>query len=127
LGGVALCCLRCGCKGPEVPIQGEFSEADAGAIARWSDRSPIAVEAIARITSAVNLAALMNNGRLDRSTEVSVTFDDLLRLIRVCKPNWNRSFDGQGNAAPAPAADDGDGTVPFSADTAATRRSISAH
>ena len=89
-GRLSLSCLKCRCRGPEVPIAGDFDQADESAIAGWSTRSSVPSESIHRVTAAVNLAALMQGGTLRPETEVPVRFDDLLRLIRICQPAWDR-------------------------------------
>jgi hypothetical protein len=89
-GGVSLWCTQCGCKGPTVPISGEFAEADEAAIERWSmrmagqARSPtLPGEVIDRVIWSVEFEKLLTGGNLREDVGISVRVDDLRQLMRA--------------------------------------------
>jgi hypothetical protein len=90
-GGVSLCCLKCNCRGPAAPIESDFSEADDNALASWSARSAIDGEVLSRVKMATELATLLNGGKTSPATEVPVRLGDLVKIIRISKPDWLRS------------------------------------
>jgi hypothetical protein len=90
-GGVALCCLQCNCRGPSTVIEGDFAEADSKAIQSWSTRSGIESEVLKRVRAAAQLATLLNDGKTAASTEVPVRYSDLVKIIRISKPDWHSS------------------------------------
>ena len=87
-GGVSLTCLQCNCRGPAAPIQDDFSEADQNAIASWSARSAIEPDLLKRVKGAVDLAAVLNGGKATAATEVPVRLADLLKIVRISRPDW---------------------------------------
>lgn len=84
MGNVTLCCTVCGCKGPPMPISGDFAEADEAAIVRWSARKrhqpPINAEILARIERSVAVARFVH-GEDYRSASISMRLDDLISVL----------------------------------------------
>ena len=85
IGGVSLWCTRCGCKGPTVPISGDFGDADEAAIDHWSSRAArkaaVDTALLSRVQSAIAVATLLNGGHVTESLEVPVKFSDLANIL----------------------------------------------
>lgn len=86
LGNMVLTCTTCGCKGPPMPITGEFEAADRAAVARWSIRpaaqARLGPDAIERIRRSFAVQSLLYGA--DRpETSVPVQMGDLAQLLQA--------------------------------------------
>lgn len=87
VGGSALWCRQCLCKGPTVEIDGDFERSDMRTIERWSNRStsssnvdPALLERLQRMISLHMMIASSGEGA---SVRVPVGLDDLHTLLQA--------------------------------------------
>ena len=110
VGGSALWCKQCLCKGPTVEIDGDFESSDVRTIERWSNRSmprrnidPAMLERLQRM---ITLQLMIGDNRGDASARIPVALDDLHALLDAA---------GVGMATPKP----GDSSAPLPLNRAA--------
>ncbi len=86
IGNMVLTCTACGCKGPPMPITGDFADADLAAVTRWSIRPAmpprIGAEAVDRIRRCCAVQALLH-GPDEIDASVPVRMGDLRQLLQA--------------------------------------------
>ncbi len=91
-GGMSLWCSKCACKGPTVPIEEAFENADGAAIHQWSKRAArqpdLPQEVIDRVSRSVALASVLRVGSLSDTAEVSLQVRDVSALMKLAVPDW---------------------------------------
>ncbi|WP_076072132.1 Lar family restriction alleviation protein [Sphingomonas montana] len=82
-GATMVHCSLCGCKGPPVPIDGDFDQTDRVALRRWSSRdlvAPLDPGLIGAVQAAVGLHMVLGS-QLDEHSGVVVPYSVLQQII----------------------------------------------
>ena len=86
MGSIALTCTACGCKGPPMPIEGDFKDADERALSRWSHRARAArrtePDTLQRIERAIAVQRILHE-ELHPEACVPIRLSDLQKLMHA--------------------------------------------
>jgi hypothetical protein len=83
VGAILVCCSLCGCKGPPVPIESSFAEADLNALHRWSSqhlKAPFDPALIEDVRAAVRLHSIISSPLAEHAS-VAVPYTVLHKII----------------------------------------------